>query len=202
MLYRVQKNDIVQACTVLADAFKLDPLWHKIFAGDSNLEKRFFAMSEAPIRQGLKYGEVYATSVNFEGIVAWVPGQYADMSLWQVMYSGNIPAVMNMGLNAIRRMGPALKPVVADRRKHMAGRPYLYLLIIGVATAWRGQGFGRKLLDAVINQSEREGLPLYLDVQVEENVKMYQHFGCQLINTVTLPNFNIPIWEMIREPQS
>jgi ribosomal protein S18 acetylase RimI-like enzyme len=201
MLYKVQKGDITQAGKVLADAFQRDPLWNKIFEGESDLEKRFRAMSEVSVKQGLKYGDVYAPSEDLEGIVAWVPGKYADMTAWQILCSGNMATVMRMGLNALKRMGPALKPVTEDRREHMAGRTYLYLLIVGVATELQGKGFGRKLIDAVIEKSEREGLQLYLDVQVEENVKMYEHFGCRLLKRITIPIFNIPIWEMLREPK-
>ncbi len=201
MLYRVQKGDITQAGKVLADAFKRDPLWNKIFEGESDLEKRFRAMSEAAVKQSLKYGEIYAPSEDLEGVVAWVPGKYADMTVWQTIRSGNMGTVMRMGLNALKRMGPALKLVIKDRHEHMAGSAYLYLLIVGVATELQGKGFGRKLIDAAIEKSDREGLQLYLDVQVEENVKMYEHFGCRLLKRITLPMFDIPIWEMVREPQ-
>jgi ribosomal protein S18 acetylase RimI-like enzyme len=201
MLYRVQKGDITQAGKVLADAFKRDPLWNKIFEGESDLEKRFRAMSEAAVKQSLKYGEIYAPSEDLEEVVAWVPGKYADMTVWQTIRSGNMGTVMRMGLNALKRMGPALKLVIKDRHEHMAGSAYLYLLIVGVATELQGKGFGRKLIDAAIEKSDREGLQLYLDVQVEENVKMYEHFGCRLLKRITLPMFDIPIWEMVREPQ-
>jgi ribosomal protein S18 acetylase RimI-like enzyme len=202
MLYRVQKGDITQAGKVLADAFKCDPLWNKIFEGEFDLEKRFRAMAEASVKQGLRYGEVYAPSESLEGVVAWVPGKYADMTIWQTICSGNMGTVMRMGLNALKRMGPALKPIIKYRHEHMAGSAYLYLLIVGVSTELRGKGLGRKLIDAVIEKSDQERLPLYLDVQVEENVKMYEHFGCRLLRRITLPMFDIPIWEMVREPQT
>ncbi|MFC1902397.1 hypothetical protein ACFLX3_05690 [Chloroflexota bacterium] len=62
MLYRVQKGDIARVGKVLADAFQHDPLWNKICEGESDLEKRFRALFEMPVRHCLKYGEVYAPS--------------------------------------------------------------------------------------------------------------------------------------------
>ena len=64
MLYRVQRSDVTQAGKVLADSFQYDPVWNKIFEGEYNLEKRFHAFFEMPIRYCLKYGEVYAPSEN------------------------------------------------------------------------------------------------------------------------------------------
>ena len=200
MLYSVRKEDITQAGKVLADAFHDDPLWKKIFEGYSDLDKRFRSMAELSIKHGLKYGKVLATSENLEGIISWVPAKYADMSVWQLISGGNTGRAFRMGFRAIRRMGQAMKQIPKDRHEHMAGRDHLYLLIIGVTPELQGKGYGKQLLEAVIKESDRTGLPVYLDVQVEDNVYMYEHFGCELINKVTLPLFDIPIWEMIREP--
>jgi hypothetical protein len=131
MLYRVQKGDIMRAGKVLADAFQHDPVWNKLFEGESDLEKRFFAFSEVAVRYGLKYGEGYAPSEAMEGVVAWVPGKYADMNAWRMIRSGGMRAGMRMGLNVMKKMG-VLKPLDEDRHEHMAGTTYLYLLIIQV----------------------------------------------------------------------
>ena len=201
MLYRVQKGDIVRASKVLADAFQRDPLWNKICEGESDLEKRFRALFEVPVRHCLKYGEVYAPSEDLEGIVAWVPGKYADMTAWRIIRSGAMGAAMRMGSNAAKKMGPVFKPVTQDRHEHVAGHAFLYLLIVGVATELQGKGFGRKLIDAAIEKSEREGLHLYLETETEENVRMYEHFGFRLLKKITLPIVDLPMWEMVRKPK-
>ena len=201
MLYRVQKRDIVRASRVLADAFQRDPLWNKIFEGERNIEKRFQAFFEGGVRYGLKYGEVYAPSKNLEGVIGLVPGKYADMSWWRSIRSGSMSVGMRMGLNAAKKMGTIFKPVVKDRREHMAGCTYLYTLVFGVSTELQGKGFGRKLIGAAIEKSEREGLHLYLETETEENVRMYEHFGFRLLKKITLPIVDLPMWEMVREPK-
>ena len=201
MLYRVQKGDIIRAGKVLADAFQQDPLWNKIYEGESDIEKRFRAHFEVPVRHCLKYGEVYAPSKDLEGVIAWVPGKYADMTAWSIIRSGAVGAAIRMGSNASKKMGPVFKPVTEDRHVHMARSTYLYLLVIGVATKLQGKGFGRKLIGAAIEKSEREGLQLYLETELEENVKMYEHFGFRLLKRITLPIVDLPMWEMVRKPK-
>ena len=201
MLYRVRKGDIMRAGKVLADAFQRDPIWNKIFEGESDFEKRFRAFFESPVRYCLKYGEVYAPSENLEGVVAWVPEKYADINAWRGIRSGGMGPLMRIGLNALKKMGSVFKPITEDRHKHMAGCTYLYLIIVGVATEMQGKGFGRKLIGAAIEKSEREGLQLYLETETEENVKMYEHFGFRLLKRITLPIVDLPMWEMVREPQ-
>jgi len=201
MLYRVQKRDIMRASKVLADAFQSDPLWNKIYEREPDVGKRFHALFEVPVRYCLKYGEVYAPSEDMEGVIGWVPGKYADMKTWHVIRSGAIGAAMRIGLNVAKKMAPVFKTVVKDRREHMAGCAFLYVLVFGVSTELQGKGFGRKLIDAAIEKSEREGLHLYLDTETEENMKMYEHFGFRLLKKITLPIVDLPMWEMVREPK-
>ena len=201
MLYRVQKRDIVRASKVLAGAFQRDPLWNKIYVGDPDIRKRFHALFEGGVRYCLKYGEVYAPSENLEGVIGLVPGKYADMNAWRAIRSGTIGVGMRMGLNTAMKMGTIFKSVVGDRCEHMAGCAFLYVLVFGVATELQGKGFGRKLMDAAIEKSEREGLHLYLETETEENVKMYEHFGFRLLKRVNLPIVGLPMWEMVREPK-
>ena len=201
MLYRVQKGDIPQAGKVLADAFQRDPAWNKIFEGESDIEKRFRAVFEVSVRFGLKYGEVYATSESLEGIVAWIPGKYANMNTWHMIRSGCMGSVIRLGLQASKKMGSVYKPLTEYRREYMAGHTFLYLLVFGVATELQGKGLGGKLIAAAIKKSECEGLQLYVGAGSEENVKMYEHFGFRLLKRIILPIIDLPEWEMVREPQ-
>lgn len=201
MLYRVQKGDIVRAGKVLADAFQRDPLWNKIYEGYPDVRKRFNAFFEGGVRYCLKYGEVYAPSKDLEGVIGLVPGKYADMNAWRAICSGTMSVGIRMGLNTAKKMGTIFKPIAEDRRKHMAGRAFLYVMVFGVSTELQGKGFGRKLIDAAIEKSERAGLHLYLETETEENVKMYEHFGFRLLKKITLPIVDLPMWEMAREPK-
>jgi ribosomal protein S18 acetylase RimI-like enzyme len=201
MLYRVHKGDIMRAGKVLADAFQRDPLWNKICEGEPDIEKKFHALFEGGVRYCLKYGEVYAPSEDMEGVIGWVPGKYADMNAWRAIRSGSMGVGMRIGLNFAKKMGPIFKTLVEDRHEHMAGCSYLYPLVVGVATKLQGKGFGRKLIGAAIEKSEREGLQLYLETGTEENTKMYKHFGFRLLKKIMLPIVDLPMWEMVREPK-
>ena len=53
MLYRVQKRDITRVGKVLADAFQCDPLWNKIYEGESDLE----TMDCTPMIRQVELGE-------------------------------------------------------------------------------------------------------------------------------------------------
>ena len=85
-LYTLTKQDVKKGGMVLAEAFKDDPMWKPMFKGYSiEVLASFF---ESPILYGLKYGKVFAPSEDLEGIIVWVPGKYAKMTLWRTIMSG------------------------------------------------------------------------------------------------------------------
>lgn len=200
MLYTVQKKDITRAGKILADAFQHDPIWKKLYEEEAGIDKRLQAHFEVPVRYCMKYGEVYATSEELEAIIAWLPGNYADMTAWRIILSGAMSAAKRIGLNVSMKMGAVFKTITEDRHKNMAGSQYLYVLVVGVATGFQGRGFGRKLIGAAIDKADHEGRLLYLETETEGNVKMYEHLGFNVLKRITLPLINLPMWEMLKKP--
>ena len=209
-LYRVQKKDIPKAGAVLADAFQHDPFWIKLFEGEAKtkIDQIVGAFYESSTRYCLRYGEVYATSEHLEGIVAWVSGDLADMTIWRQIRSGAFVTGMKamiMGTRLGRKMGTmmrVLEPVQAARIANMKGRPFIYIQIFGVASELQGQGFGRKLLGALIEESEQVEVPLYTETSLEKAVRVYERFGFRVLNQITLPVYDLPMWELVRETRT
>jgi ribosomal protein S18 acetylase RimI-like enzyme len=199
MLYKLQKKEIPKAGIILADAFQTDPLWNKILEGEPNMDKKFQACFETPIRYCYKFGEVYASSDNLEGIAGWISSQAPEMNFWSMIRSGAIFPAIRMGRNTLKKMGPIFEPIVKDRHENMKEKSYIYLLVIGVAAKFQGRGFGGKIMQVLIEKCEKLGIHLYLETEVERNVEIYKRYGFKVIKQVTLPIVDHPMWEMIRE---
>jgi ribosomal protein S18 acetylase RimI-like enzyme len=199
-LYRLRKRDIPKADSVLTDAFRHDPLWSRVLAESKTDQQR--GLFEVPIRYCLRYGEVYATSENLEGIIAWVPGHLADMPIWRLIHSGAIWSGFKMAVQLYAKLGPVFKPIEHDRKESMKGSPFIYLPAIGVASEFQGQGFGGKLLCALITESEQARIPIYLETESEGNVRWYEKFAFESVKQVNLPVINLPMWEMVRKPKT
>jgi ribosomal protein S18 acetylase RimI-like enzyme len=195
-LYPLQKKDIHRAAVMLADAFQYDPVWNAVF-GDATPAQRAYVF-ETPVRYCLKYGEVYAPSEALEGVASWAPGALAEFTSWRILRSGALWPAMRTGVQLAKKMQPIFRPIDLDRKAYMGGKPYIYLQIIGVATALQGQGFGGQLLRALIEKSEQAGISLYLETETEANVSLYEHFGFTVIKEIVLPIIDLPMWEMTR----
>jgi ribosomal protein S18 acetylase RimI-like enzyme len=197
--YQLPRADVSRAAAVLVDAFHDDPVWRSVFDDRVTPAQRRAAF-EVPLVYCLRFGEVWATTKDLEGIAAWVPGRYAQMTVWRMLQSGALRAGLRMGRHAGGRLQPVFRPLDGDRAAHMGARPFVHLQVLGVAPAQQGRGLGGRLLRQLIARCDRESLPLYLETETERNVSFYTRFGFRVVKQITLPVIDLPMWEMVREP--
>ncbi|MFW5777436.1 MAG: GNAT family N-acetyltransferase [Spirochaetota bacterium] len=199
-LHPIGESEIQAAVDLLIDSFQDDPLWRVAVPvdGDQNRSRRAFF--ECPLRYGLTYGKVYASSPALEGLAVWVPGRLADMSFWRLFRSGAIRAALGMEKESVRKLKILSDTVVPDRKRHMKDRNYWYVVVIGVRTAHQGQGIGSRLMEAITAECDAAGEPLYLETETEANLPFYAKHGFEVIGRVTLPELDLPMWELVREP--
>ena len=198
----LRKNDILRASNVLSEAFIHDPLWNKVFEGVPGFRERFKTFFETPLLFCMKYGKVFVSSDQIEGVAGVVPGKWADMTLWRIIRSGALYSTMKIGTTIAKRMAPLGKVLPRDRNQHMGKRSFMYLFILGVAPAYQNKGIGKKLVTDLTDFCDRKELPIYLETETEENVRMYEYFGFTVLKEIVIDGLGVPMWEMVREPQT
>lgn len=195
-LYRLTGRDAARGAGVLVDAFREDPIWQVVLKDATVIQRQ--AVFESPLAYCIRYGNTYATSARLEGIVTWTPGEVADMTTWRMLRSGAMRAGLRMGAQLSSQVSALFRPIEQDRREHMKGAPFLYVPVLGVASAYQGQGIGTRLLRAAIADSEASKKPLYLETETEYNVGWYESFGFRVLKKIFLPGIGLPVWEMAR----
>lgn len=78
--------------------------------------------------------------------------------------------------------------------------PHYYIHSIGVLPEFRGKGFGSALLQKCIRESEKTGVPIYLENSKKENLIFYHRYGFELISEVSLGPNAPKVWPMIWHP--
>ncbi|TVR62775.1 MAG: GNAT family N-acetyltransferase [Spirochaetaceae bacterium] len=195
-LYELKKRDVRRAAGVLTDAFEHDPIWNAILR-DATPTQRVGAF-ETPLRYCRRYGQVFATSAELEGVAAWLPGDSSAFTPWRLLWSGAMGAALKLGWKTARKMEPIFAPLELYRKDTMSDEPFVYLQIIGVAKAMQGRGFGSTILRALIGECDRTGKSLYLETETEDNVAFYERFGFGVVRQITLPMVDLPMWLMVR----
>ncbi len=198
--YRITSPELSMASATLAEAFMDDPLWIRIFRDFECTPDRMGAAFSIPLRHCFRYGEVHAVSPDMEGIACWVRGRHADMTFWRILRSGGLACAMKMGMGVARAIRPLGETLTARRNENMKGKPYWYLVGLGVAKAHQGQGHGSRLLSSMMARCDRESLSIYLETETTENVGFYEKRGFEVLWEVVIPVLEVPMWEMIRHP--
>ena len=192
-LYEIKKKDIKKAANVLANAFYDDPIYNKMEIGE---DKRRI-ISELMIRFSFRYGNVVSTSENLEGVMAITPHD-KDMTFLRIIRSGAF--LISMKLVSLQKMMGAVEKAMKEAKKNLNLEPFIYLFIIGVSQEFQGNGFGGKLLRAIVEKAEIERKPMYLETQNEKNVSLYEKYGFHVVKKIDLPDpLNLPMWLMVRD---
>ncbi|MFX0074415.1 MAG: GNAT family N-acetyltransferase [Candidatus Hermodarchaeota archaeon] len=193
----MSKKELKKASEVLANAFSKDPIFEEMQIS----KELIIRMYEMIIRVSLRYGNVYATSTKFEGVMSITSDKNSVIKLWYLIRSGAIfPA-----LKLYNKFGKLMKEsgkILDEDKKNLNIGPYIYLGVIGVSQESQGKGYGGKMLRALINEAEAEGKAIYLETETKENVNMYNRFGFEIIKKFSIPSLNLPIWEMVRKRNS
>ncbi len=192
-LYKIKKKDLKNAVNVLDNAFSEDSMWKEVF----NDEDKNRVLTEVMVRFCLKYGNVFSTSDNLEGVMAISPHD-KDMTTLRVIRSGAF--FLSMKIASESKIMKVLSNAVEEAKKSLNLGPYIHLLIMGVSQEFQGKGFGGKLLRAVIEKAEIERKAIYLETQKEENVSLYEKYGFSVKKKIILPEqLNLPMWLMVRD---
>jgi len=205
-LFALRKSDLDRACTALTEAFARDPFYLYIMGGEEcdPATAGFFHLFT--LNYGLAYGKVFAPSPNVEGVAIWLPPGRTGISSLRSIVPGILSLKKAFPLRAakqrglLHRLAEYGKLSAKIHEKH-APFPHWYLMVLGVADAFRGKGFAGRLLRPVLNHLDSRGLPCYLETHNPANPPLYEHFGFKIMEVARLPGSDKPHWAMVRPGQ-
>jgi len=146
------------------------------------------------LRSNLK--NVSTTSKELEGLMIMEKPYSHDASLSLGDFIRGIP-LFKLGSRTLVRMIHYQIHATAIR-KQLIQDPYWYLSLIVVAPQFQGQGFASRLLKPILYQAEREKQRVFLETHHPENIPIYERFGFQVVNAVTIAQTNFHHFCLIR----
>jgi GNAT superfamily N-acetyltransferase len=197
LVYVTRKN-IKPAAFTLAKAFQEYPLVAFIIPDAKNRIKIQAKVFEDAIRDGIKHGRVYATSDKLEGVAIWFLSGGPNSFPKQRRTLGEWFASVFTDKERMKRL-QAFSVYTDEIRLRLAPGRHWYLQILGVDPQYQGKGFSSRLVKPTLALADREGLPCFLDTQLEKNVSLYQHFGFKVVEEGTIPGSNVKSWAMLRD---
>lgn len=109
-----------------------------------------------------------------------------------------IPLFRALGWDALRFVN--LMQVVEEAHPI---EPHMHLFIIGTDEATRGKGNGSRVISKMLQQCDREVIPVYLESSNEMNLTFYRKHGFEVLRKIPgLPEDCPPVFAMWRTPHS
>ena len=195
-LVRLRKRDIKAAAETLAKAFQDYPLSLYFIPDELERRKKQPAMFSTLIKNGLKYGEVYATSSKMEGVAVWFPSDSRHNTRWNNFVSGRFFMPFIVGTATVKRQ-KAFGEYAGAVRKRVAPFPHWYLQLLAVDPEYQGQGFSSRLVKPMFSRADKEGLSCFLETQAERNVALYEHLGFRVVEEGIIPGSGEKSWAML-----
>ncbi|NVM46840.1 MAG: GNAT family N-acetyltransferase [Candidatus Lokiarchaeota archaeon] len=195
-LYRLTKLDIDLAGKIAAKAYFEADDFSSLSTDPSKRMKNLMKIMGMTFRYSLKFGVVYASSQNLEGVAAWLPHDKVKIPIWQYVRLGMLPVIIRAG-KKVRNELLRYDRLAKNKHKENANFPHLYLYNLAVDPKHQGKGWASVLLNPMLAKADKERLPCYLE-SPERNVSLYEHFGFEVLEHISLPDSDNDIWLMIR----
>lgn len=189
------------ASEILANAFNNDPTF-RYFAREQE-QARINAiklLAKTALRYSQPYNHIYTITHDLKGVAIWIPPGKFPLNDFRLLQLGLYALPFKLRLSRLRQM-ISLFLTIEEHHKQDMPQPHWYLFMLGISPAYQRQGIGSLLLQPILNQADKEGLPCYLETSTEGGVRFYQRLGFEVVRTGGIPEKNIKFWTMKRSPQ-
>jgi ribosomal protein S18 acetylase RimI-like enzyme len=195
-LFQFNKDNIHLASKVAAQAYFEKDNIHNLITDPTKKLHFLTKLMDFTFRYSFKYGEVFATSSDLEGVVAWLPHDKVFISSLQYIRYGALSAVLKGGRGYLKKMR-LYSSLCQEMHKKHANFPHWYLYNLAIIPKHQGKSFATRLLKPKLAILDKLRLPCFLETS-DRNITLYQHFGFEVVERVSLPKLEEDVWFMLR----
>jgi ribosomal protein S18 acetylase RimI-like enzyme len=196
MIIRLDARRLDAASLLLQAAFEPDPMWAAVFPDPALRARALAPIYHLVVRFGHRYGEIFTDDTE-DSVAVWLPSARAASTLWKDLRCGGLGVLSTLGpATALRLM--RLTDHFAATRRRLVPVPHRYLWALAVRPGHQGEGRGSRLLEAGLEESDRERIPTYLETFRTRNVRLYERHGFEVRQTGPAPGYPVQGWSMVR----
>ncbi|RYE14176.1 MAG: GNAT family N-acetyltransferase [Sphingobacteriaceae bacterium] len=171
---KAKRNDKQLVVAILSDSFDENQSVNYIVTQDDQRKVRIKALMDYSFEMCYRFGTVYLSDDGKACALILYPNQkkVSFQSLWLDVKLVFNAIGLSRAIKAIRRES-AIKG-------NYPKEPIYYLWFLGVSSADQNNGLGTRLLNEIINDSERQKKPVYLETSTLQNIPWYQKNGFEI----------------------
>jgi len=179
-MIKAQPQDKELVTTLLTQCFDGNKSVNYIIPQDRHRTRGIQRLMEYSFDYCRLFGEVYLSD-DKQGCALIIYPQQVKTTLRSILLDLRL-IFRCIGLVNLRK---ALQREAMIKKLHPR-EPFCYLWFIGVAPKSQQKGIGSKLLKELLDQCNRQDLPVYLETSVERNIPWYEQSGFTTYNQLDL----------------
>jgi GNAT superfamily N-acetyltransferase len=200
IIRNIEPPDVQPAGEVLANSFRGYPFFEYCLGDADNYDRMAPGMFARFVRWTMLYGKAWATS-DLNAVALRQPPGTRSMGFWNTLRSGLAFSFLRLD-GATRRRFSRSAPIVTETHQRIMGdQPHWHCWMMGVLPARQGTGVGRRLMRYTFEQSDRVGLPCYLETFSESSVHVHESQLYCIQQAVKIPETPLTLYAMVRPPQ-
>jgi ribosomal protein S18 acetylase RimI-like enzyme len=163
---------------ILSKSFDDNKSVNYVVKQDNYREDRIRGLIDYSFNVCYAFGEVWISDDEKACALILLPDK-KKTTLSAVLWDAKL-AISVIGLN---RVGPVLSRESKIKSFHPKDK-FSYLWFIGVSNLFQNRGKGSQLLEGIIQNSEANEKPIYLETSVERNIPWYKKHGFEVFQTL------------------
>jgi GNAT superfamily N-acetyltransferase len=192
--------DVQPAGEVLASAFRGYPFFEYCLGDADYYERMAPRMFASFVRWSMLYGKAWTTN-DLSAVALRQPPGTRSIGFWNAVRSGLAFTFLRLD-DATRRRFSLTTPIVTETHKRIMGdQPHWHCWMMGVLPARQGTGVGRRLMRYTFEQSDRAGLPCYLETFSESSVRVHESQFYSIREAIAIPGTPLTLYAMVRLPR-
>ena len=196
-LHRMKKQEIEKFSECATLAYKEYPLFKYLTNGrfEHNVIKTIISASIKGMQK-----DVIGVSLkdNDNAIALFLPPDYKGSSAIPFLIGGGLKLLCITPIGIFARLLRYENYAMALKKKYTKHKCW-YLYNVTVKPEYQNNGMSSKLLKPMFKYLDRIGQDCYLETHKEENVKIYEHYGFELLETSKIPKTEIVQYSMLRK---
>lgn len=183
---RMSPRDMDDACEVIGIAFEDNPNTLAVARGDRPRARRMMEAAVRAAKLGRKYSHVLLAEEEgrIVGVLNAAEWPNCQLSIGEKLRAAPVMIrVMGWGL-------PKSLKMMSEWARQDPQEGHWHLGPIGVRPELQGRGIGKALIGSFLNTVDEQGLPAYLETDVDRNVVLYEKFGFKVVAQTEINGVN------------
>ena len=191
---KIHKEKVIE---ILAECFEANKSVNWIVKQDSKRKERIAHLMDYSFEACIDTGQIYLTD-DLTGVI--ICNDSTDkLPILEEAYLTAQFVIKVTGLIGIKK---ALRREEYIKQFHPKDEEFIYLWFMGLKKEAQGRGVGSAMLQEIIDRSNKEQIPIYLETSTDANLPFYGKNGFEIYHTSPEEMFGFKLYFMRRLPNN